>query len=69
MKAKKTKETRTVYPCPACGSTSFIQEGMANFKENVTIYEGSSGTVIEGSSPDLDIITETTKCTQCGKAY
>jgi Zn finger protein HypA/HybF involved in hydrogenase expression len=59
---KKTKRgsvpqkspTSSVYACPACGSTSF---------------DGVSGTSIEGGSPDLDIISDTIKCAQCGKEY
>lgn len=66
-KKKENKDPRSTFTCPACGSTAFIQEGMANFKDNVTIYETRTGTTIEGGSPELDIISETTKCAQCGQ--
>jgi len=54
------------YACLACGSTSFVQEGTANFKEDVSITMGKSGMVIEGGDSELDIIDSTVKCAQCG---
>jgi hypothetical protein len=60
--AKRNDET---YTC-SCGSSLFIQEGMANFKEEVTISTGKQGMVIEGDCPELDIIDATTRCAKCG---
>jgi len=56
----------TPYACPACGSDSFIQEGLAKFKEEVTISTGSRGMVIVGGCPELNIINSTIKCAECG---
>ena len=51
--------------CSACGSASFIEEGLANYKDHVTI----SGSTVEGGCPELDIISSTIKCARCGKEY
>ena len=49
-----------------CGSTAFVEEGLASFKISVTI--SGSGT-IECGCPELDIHTSTIKCAQCGSDY
>ncbi|OGB89309.1 hypothetical protein A2625_03990 [candidate division WOR-1 bacterium RIFCSPHIGHO2_01_FULL_53_15] len=64
-KKVKQKEENETYTC-ACGSSSFINEGMANYREEVSISKGRSGLVLSGGSPDLDIISSTLKCAQCG---
>lgn len=62
---KKVKDEQ--YICPACGSTSFIDEGLANYKDDVKISTSKTGMTIEGGSPVLDIIKNTIKCAKCGK--
>lgn len=63
MPKKNKNEGKTA--C-ACGSTAFIQEGLANYKDGITI---SAKGVLEGGCPELDIITSTIKCAQCGAEY
>ena len=63
----KEEEKDRPYACPACGSTSFIDEGLANYKDLVKISMGRSGMTVEGGSPELDIIKSTIKCSKCGK--
>ncbi len=67
MAKKKVKEEKsgTIYACP-CGSTSFIDEGMANYKDNVTISFRKGAMRVEGGDPQLDIISSTIKCAKCG---
>ena len=55
------------YTCSACGSTSFIDEGLANYKDIVKISASKTGMTIEGGSPELDIVKSTIKCAKCGK--
>ena len=64
-KTVKQKEENEAYTC-ACGSSSFINEGTANFRDQVSLSKGKSGLIISGGSPDLDIISSTLKCAQCG---
>lgn len=63
--AKKKIEENKAYICP-CGSSSFVQEGTANFKEEVSLSMSGRGMVIEGGCPELDIIDATIKCAKCG---
>ena len=67
MKEKNKKETKSIYICPACGSPSFVDEGLANYKDIVTISMNKTGMTVEGGSPELDIIKSTIKCAKCGK--
>jgi len=67
MKEKGKKEKDKQYTCPACGSISFIEEGLANYKDSVKISTSKSGMTVEGGSPELDVITNTIKCAKCGK--
>jgi ribosomal protein S27AE len=67
MKEKKKEETISIYNCPACGGNSFIEEGLANYKDSVKISTGRSGMTVEGGSPELDVIKSTIKCVKCGK--
>lgn len=63
----KNKEKDQPFACPACGNTSFVDEGLANYKDIVKISTGKTGMTIEGGSPELDIIRSTIKCSKCGK--
>ncbi|MFC1495976.1 hypothetical protein ACFL52_01015 [Candidatus Margulisiibacteriota bacterium] len=65
-KSKKKNKESHIYSCSACGSSSFIQEGTANFKEKVSISIGKSGMVVEGGDPVLDNVDSTIKCAKCG---
>lgn len=67
MEEKGKKEG--LYSCPACGSTSFIDEGLANYRDSVRISMIKTGMTIEGGSPELDIIKSTIKCAKCGKDF
>ncbi|KAF0133199.1 MAG: hypothetical protein FD145_1400 [Candidatus Saganbacteria bacterium] len=64
-KKGKQKKEKEAYVC-SCGSNSFLQEGAANFKEEVTISTGKKGLIIEGGCPELDIINAKIKCSKCG---
>ena len=61
--AKKSKERP--FTC-SCGSRSFIQEGTANFKEDVGVYRTEKGLLLTGGDPELDVIESTIKCKECG---
>lgn len=67
MPKKKGNEPKKKeqYAC-ACGSTSFIEEGLANFREEITI---SASGVLEGGCPEIDVLSSDIKCAQCGAEY
>ncbi len=69
MPKKKNKTEEHESSACACGSTSFIEEGSANFKDNVTITIEKGRTQIMGGCPELDITTSTIKCAQCGAEF
>ncbi|MFA5112914.1 MAG: hypothetical protein WC529_01310 [Candidatus Margulisiibacteriota bacterium] len=62
----KNNSNKSAYVCPGCGNNAFIQEGMAKFKDKVTISAGKMGMIVEGGCPELDIMDATIKCSKCG---
>ncbi|OGC21640.1 hypothetical protein A2291_05985 [candidate division WOR-1 bacterium RIFOXYB2_FULL_42_35] len=65
-KTTKEKEERLIFACPNCGSTAFVQQGLANFTEEVSLWTAlRQALVVEGGGPELDIIESCISCSQC----
>ena len=62
----KMKKENKPYCCPACGSSSFFEEGFGRFKVPVTIWPNGS---IESGDYAVDSSDSIIKCAQCCKKY